>query len=167
MEPRARSILYAGALAASSLAYVMLDDGEGDVEGEPAASERAALVSLPTLTSSGGKDDATLKRDLFKVVEPPPPPPPPVAEAAPEVPRAPPPPPPPDRLSDLKVIGVVANGATLAILVEMDEETFLVAAGQKFGKDDALSIEGIEDNRVQVTDQLANVSKTFTLSEED
>jgi hypothetical protein len=62
---------------------------------------------------------------------------------------------------------VVARGPQLAILVELDDEVRTVVAGEPFGTDDALLIDGIADNRVQVTDRLANVTRTFTLTEEE
>lgn len=164
METRVRYVLYAGAAALAVAAYVGLDDTSET--GQPAGPAQAAAthLALPELTSSSGNDNATVTRDLFRVVAPPPPPP--VVVTAPEPPAAPPPPPPPDRLADLKIIGVVTRGPHLAILIEQGDEVTTVTSGQRFGKDEALSIDGIEANRVLVTDKLANVTKTFTLSEE-
>lgn len=165
MEPRTRYSLYAAAATLAAVAYVGLGD-ETALTGEVATRPSAAALSLPELTSTGVGGAAAMKRDLFKVVDPQPPPPPPVISAAPETRPPPPPPPPADRLSDLKVIGVVTRGARLAILVEVGEEAITVETGEAFGKDAALTIDGISENRVLVTDKLANVSRTYTLSEE-
>lgn len=165
MEPRTRYGLYAGAAALAAATHVMFEDPPApDTIGLPAHAT-VARIALPELTATNGKDDAVVARDLFKVVVAMPAEPPPVVATVPE-PSPPPPPPPPDRLADLKVIGVVARGTRLAILIEQGEEVSTVEAGQLFGKDEALSIDGIENNRVHVTDKLANVTKTFTLSEE-
>lgn len=164
MDPRTRYGLYAGATILAAAAYVMFDDPLApDHTGGPTPAT-VVRIALPELTATNGNDTATVARDLFKVVAPAPAGPPPVVAAAPE--PSSPPPPPPDRLADLKVIGVVMRGTRLAILIEQGEEVSTVEAGQQFGKDEALSIEGIEHNRVHVTDKLANVTKTFTLSEE-
>ncbi|MDO9384535.1 MAG: hypothetical protein Q7T86_16920 [Hyphomicrobiaceae bacterium] len=165
MATTTRYAVYAAAAMATVAAYVALDDPVVPADQGMASASAGQRLSLPVLTSASGADSAEVKRDLFNVVQPPPPEPPPVVAVAAE-PPPPPAPPPPDRLSQLKVIGVVSRGPKLAILVEVGDEVETVVAGQQFGADAALKIDGIQENRVLVTDSLANVTRTFTLSEE-
>lgn len=167
MESRLRYLLYAGAATLAGGLYLGLDEPQDSNETTAGPALAATGVTLPKLTQVAGGDAAEMRRDLFKVVLPPPPEPPPVVLAAPVAPPPPPTPPLPDQLSALKVIGVVARGNSRAILVEVGDEAITVETGQPFGRDGTLSIGGIEANRVLVTDKTANVSKTFTLSEED
>lgn len=158
-----RYLLYAATTAAGAAVYLVMDGAPEDAALPRNTAAPALSLALPELASSGGPADSKVKRDLFKIVTPPPaPPPPPVVVTAPP----PPAPPPPDRLAGLKVIGLVSRGAHLAVLVEVDNEALIVESGQRFGKEEALTIDGIEANHVLVLDKIANVSKTFILSEE-
>ncbi len=164
MHPKARFALYALAIAAAIYAYIGLNNAPDAAPGTASQAATTAALGLPALTSASGSNSAAVKRDLFNVAQPPPPEPPPVVAAVEPAPA--PAPPPPDRLSQLKVIGVVSRGARLAILIELGDEVETVEAGQQFGTDEALKVDGIEDNRVLVTDRLAGITRTFTLSEE-
>lgn len=165
MQPRHRYMAYAAAALAATLFVTFDEEPDQAVPGQPRVTARQPVIDLPELTASPARVSASVKRDVFKVVEPEPVAPAPVVAAAPE---PPPPlsPPPPDRLAGLTVIGVVARGERQAILIETGEEVITVETGQQFGKDEALVIDGIENNRVLVTDKLANVTKTFLLSED-
>jgi hypothetical protein len=166
MQPRHRYLAYAGSAALAAAAWLAVQEPpEETALGSLTRAPPRPAIDLPDLTASPANDDGSVKRDLFRVAMPEPAPPPPVAPAALE-PPPPPPPPPLDRLAGLSVIGLVARGQRLAILVETGDGVITVETGQQFGKDEALVIDGIQNNRVLVTDKLANVTKTFQLSEE-
>lgn len=165
MQSSARYGLYALAAVAGLAGYLLLDDTSMPGAETASALPPAEQLDLPPLTAVAGSDSPDVTRDLFNVVRPPAPPEPaPVVTTAPEPPASSPPP--PDRLSQLKIIGVVSRGPQIAILIEVGDEVETVVAGQQFGQDSALQIDGLQDNRVLVTDKLANVTRTFTLSEE-
>lgn len=159
-EIRKRYWVYGLLLIVGSAAYAFLDEEGGGTDGIPADRERgqATLPSLHALSAGG---QSTVKRDLFVLPAPPVTTPVVVEETktAPELP-------PVDRLAEIQVLGVVSQRGQQAVLVRYGNETLMVAGGRRFGKGDALEIDMIDAGQIRVLDLIANVSKTFTLSEE-
>lgn len=162
---KSRYALYGLVFAAGALVFLWPEEAPIDAVSPAASAGRQGVAALPPLTALAESGSGETKRNLFApagpAAKPPPPPPPPAAPAA-----APPPPPPPDRFAGVKIVGVVARDGRTSVLVEAGGDLRSVEAGQPFGQDEALTIGGIEGRTVQVTDGMANVTKTFLLSEE-
>jgi len=139
---------------------------------EPRSGSPAGLSNKQSPGAASVPDDATLhlellaraeeaygrtERDIFsfKVLAPPPPPPPPKIEQP-----VPPPPPPPVEVVQPVAIGPAAarfdflgslqkEGRQLVFLAS-GQDIYLVAEGQRFGKQDEFLLAGIEDNRIRI-----------------
>lgn len=159
-EVKLRYLIY-GVTAAVALAiYLWPDDKPVETGTRPNA--RAQYAELPALSALAAGNAADVKRDLFAVVAP-------MEEAPrpePVVRNEPLPPPPPDRLAGVKIVGVVMRERHLAVLVEFADGVQTIETGQPFGQDSALTIEAVDGRSVLVVDSMANITKTYLLSEE-
>ena len=165
MHSRARYTLY-GMLALVGLGlYATLDDPvPGASSTSVAAGERAAM--LPELNAMDDGGSRTAGRDLFAVIVPPPPPPPPAPPKIVAAVVAPPPPPPVDRFREVRVIGMIGRGGVREVVLQVDGEIMTLGSNEPFGPDDALSIESIDPQSVNIIDTLGNLTKTFALYED-
>lgn len=148
-----------GAVTMLTLAtYVLWDADEAPLTLGPSLRAGGEAL-LPALNLMDSRAEAGIKRDLFSL------PAAPVAATA-EITVAPPPPPMVDRLAGVQVLGFARQHGSLAILVRVGNESMVISKGEKFGQDDALAISSIDAGQVRVEDQLANVFKTFMLSDD-
>jgi hypothetical protein len=153
--------IYAGLAIVGGVSYALLDGAE-DGPAQNSASRAHGQGELPPLNALSSSGRAAVKRDLFAL----PAPPAPVAVAADVATPPPPPPAPVDRLADIQVFGVVSQKGEQAILIKSGADIVTIRMGERFGKDDALEVGMVEAGQIRVLDRAANVSKTFTLSEE-
>ncbi len=150
---------YGALLAAAAAAHFGLDEG-GDGAGGGVAGEERNQIALPPLHALNAAGQSAVKRNIFALAFKPAP-----AAVAVEETRKPPPPP-VDRLAEVEVLGVVRQRGQRAILIKAGSDVFTIVAGQRFGRDDALEIDMVKSGQIRVSDRVANVSKTFTLSDE-
>lgn len=160
IEIRWRYWIYGALILGLAAAYFSLDESENS-SGDGVARRDRNPVALPPLNALNASGRTEVKRNLFALP----------ARAAPvvdtvEQKRKPAPPPPVDRLAKIEVIGFVRQNGERSILVKTGDDVTTIAVGQRFGKDEALEIDMVEAGQIRVSDHIANVSKTFTLSEE-
>ncbi len=159
IEIRWRYWTYGALLAAAAAAHFVLDEGGGGA-GRSAAGEEHDRIALPPLHALNAAGQSAVKRDIFALPFKPAP-----AAVVVEESREPPPPP-LDRLAEVEVLGVVRQRGQRAILIKAGADVITIVAGQRFGRDDALEIDMVNFGQIRVSDRVANVSKTFTLSDE-
>jgi uncharacterized lipoprotein len=160
IEIRWRYWIYGALILSLTAAYFTLNENENS-SGDGVTQRDRNPVELPPLNALNASGRTEVKRNLFALP----------ARVAPvvatvEQKKKPPPPPPVDRLAKIEVIGFVRQNGQRSILVKTGNEVTTIAVGQRFGKDEALEIDMVEAGQIRVSDHIANVSKTFTLSEE-
>jgi hypothetical protein len=163
---RLRYAAYAAAAVLAIVAYLLLDTGQ-DPAGPGSARNLAEGEGLPGLHTFGSGSQRDGRRDLFAFgrteAEPDiPPPPPEVEQASAPAPTV------ADPLSDIRVDGLVRQRGITMVLVRVPAAPvpISVALGERFGTDNALSVQSVEDRKVTVLNNSTQTTRIFTLSEE-
>jgi hypothetical protein len=143
------------------LAYFWAD-AESDGTAPSAARRPISGESLPVLRLVDTETRPKAGRDLFAFVRTGPADveTPPVLAAAETASGR------PDLLTNLDVIGLVRRAGSVTILLHEGASLITVELGQRFGADDALSVQSIDGRQVLIVDNVSHTSRTFTLTEE-